>query len=109
MEMDYYAYEYSVIMNLIEYFKIESIQFYKDREEIKGLVRNEIGKLENRTLAVYDYNDEIILNFKKDFHFALKRSMIKRCFENKLNINIVVESIKYDIKHDWLKEIENDK
>ena len=105
MEMDYYTYEYSVLMNLMEYFKIESIQFYKDREEIKSFVRNEIGKLENKTLAVYDYNDSIILNFEKDFHFAIRRDIIKCCFKNKLNVDSVVENIKHDIENKWLKEI----
>lgn len=105
MEMDYYAYEYSVIMNLMEYFKIESIQFYKDREEVKGLIRNKIGKLESRTLAVYDNNDSIILNFKKDFHFTIRRDIIKNSFENNVDIEYIVKDCIYDIEHEWLKEI----
>lgn len=62
MERDY---EYKVIKRLMDIFKIESVCYKKEVEDIKGWVRQD-GKLENKTLLTNVLNDYIKFNFKYD-------------------------------------------
>lgn len=107
MQIDYYAYEYSVIRRLMNIFKIESVCHEKEVEDIKGWV-NENGKLENKTLSTIVLNDYIKLNFKLDWKYCFNTKIIVDAFDENVNIEDVVNVIKKEIEHDWLKEIKND-
>lgn len=98
IEMDYYAYEYSVIQHLMNLFKIKNVEFDKNEEFLYGYERKKkIGSIINR--------DYIIFNFDNGFKFSLERKGIKETFKSNCSIKATVSAIEEVIEEAWIKEI----
>lgn len=67
--MDYYAYEYSVLQQLSDRLKIESITIDSDTYEVTKTVRNHNGNLENVVVSKINTGRTIQLEFPLDFHY----------------------------------------
>lgn len=94
MEIDYYAYEYSVIKRLIDIFKIEIVEHNKEVKKIGGFVKE---------IVLNDYIE--LINNKFCWHYCINKNIIIDAFKSGINIEYVVNMIKKEIEYDWIKEI----
>lgn len=102
--MDYYAYEYSVLMGLNDQLKIESINMNSDTYDMTKTIRNKYGQLENIVISRINIGRTIILNFTKDFHFSFDTNLLRKAYEQKYDAEILICQIVNDIKNTFLKE-----
>ena len=112
LDLDYYAFEYSVLMHLNEMLKIESINIDKETYSAMTKIRNGEGKLEDKIVMKYDINSNITLNFHNNFRYCFNRKLLwdeydyAKC-SRKLNFSIrgVAEKIKDSVVKEYVKLI----
>lgn len=110
--MDYYAFEYLVLMHLNEMLKIESINIDKETYSVMTKIRNGEGKLDDKIVMTYDINSNITLNFHNNFRYCFDRKMLWDEYDyaqgsRKINFSIrdVAEKIKDSVVREFLKLI----
>lgn len=110
--MDYYAFEYSVLMHLNDMLKIESINIGKETYNATSKIRNTEGKIEDRIVAKYDINSKIVLNFGNNFHYSFDREMLLNEYNYAkysrlifFSIRNIAEKIKDNIIKEFAKQI----
>lgn len=96
--MDYYAYEYSVLQQLNDRLKIESITIDSDTYEATKTIRNHYGKLENVVVSKINIGRTIQLNFSLDFHYKFDSTILKDAYKQKYDSGLIVDWIIRDIK-----------
>lgn len=74
--MDYYTFEYLVLMHLNEILKIESVNIDKETYSAMTKIRNTEEKLEDKIVAKYDISSSITLNFHNNFRYCFDRKML---------------------------------
>lgn len=102
--MNYYVYEYSVLIGLNDQLKIESINIDSETYDVTKTIRNMYGQLENVVTSRINIGETIVLNFAKEFHFALDRKCIKKAYEQKCDAEFLIYQIISNIKSTFLKE-----
>lgn len=110
--LNYYAFEYSVLMHLNNMLKIESINIDKETYSAMTKIRNGEGRLEDKIVMTYDMNSNITLNFYNNFRYCFNRKLLCDEYDyakctRKLNFSIrdVAEKIKDSVVREFVKLI----
>ena len=78
--MNYYTFEYLILMSLTKRLRIESVYINSDFCNAVKTFRNSLGELETRVVSRMMVNDSIRLNFNLDFHYEFNRCVLKEAF-----------------------------
>lgn len=103
--MDYYAFEYSVLMRLQEIFAIKDINMVQDVFHAKRPMRDEFGNLHDTTIAKIVGKDTIRLNFNNDFYIKISKDSLIKAYNEKCEIEDVVRRLRKYIESEWLRRI----
>ena len=78
--MNYYTFEYHILMLLTKRLQIESVYINSDFCNAMKTYKNSFGELESRVVSRMMINDSIRLNFNLDFHYEFNRHILKEAF-----------------------------
>lgn len=103
--IDYYAFEYSILMRLSDIFSLKNIERHQENEELTSIVRDESEKLHNVVVGKVVYEDSIRLNFSNDYHVEFSRDSLVKAYLEKCEVEDVVRRLRKFIETEWLKRI----
>lgn len=101
--MDYYTFEYLILMSVSGWLRIDSINISSDIYDAMRTVRNVYGELETKVVSRMMTNDSIRLNFDLDFHYEFKRRILKEAFTQGLTVETVARRLRTDIRDRFVK------
>lgn len=103
--IDYYAFEYSILMRLQEIFELEDVDIQQDIAYAKRPTRDEFGNLHDTTIARIVRDNFIRLNFQNDFRVEFSRNSLIQAYKEKCGVEDVVKRLRKYIETEWLKRI----
>lgn len=103
--IDYYAFEYSVLIRLQEIFAIKDVNMDQNVFYAKRPMRDEFGNLHDVTIGKIVNEDSIQFNFIDNFHVKFSRDSLKRVYEERCKVEDVVMRLQKYIDEQWLNRI----
>ena len=101
--MNYYAFEYQILMLLTKRLQIESVYINSDFCNAVKTYKNSFGKLESRIVSRMMVNDSIRLNFNLDFHYEFNRHILKEAFIRGCNAETTACILISNISNEFVK------
>lgn len=103
--IDYYAFEYSILMRLQEIFALEDVDIQQDIIYAKRPTRDELGNLHDTIIARVVRDNFIRLNFQNDFCVEFSRDSLIQAYKEKCGVEDVARRLRKYIETEWLKRI----
>ena len=101
--MNYYTFEYMILMSLTKRLKIESVYINSDFCNATKTYRNSLGELETRVVSRMMVNDSIRLNFDLDFHYEFNRCILKEAFIQGCDVETASRRLISSISDEFIK------
>lgn len=103
--IDYFAFEYSVLLRLQEIFSIKDFNMDQNIFYAKRPMQDEFGNLHDTTVARFVNEEYIQFNFIDNFYVKFSRDCLIKAFEEKCEVEEVVRKLRDYIELQWLKRI----
>lgn len=101
--MNYYTFEYQILMLLTKRLQIESVYINSDFCNAMKTYKNSFGELESRVVSRMMVNDSIRLNFNLDFHYEFNRHILKEAFIQGYDAETTVRRLISNISDEFVR------
>lgn len=103
--IEYYAFEYSILMRLQEIFTLKDVDMQQDIVYAKRPTRDDFGNLHDTTITRVVRDNFIRLHFQNNFHVEFSRDSLMQAYKEKCRAEDVVRRLRKYIENQWLKRI----